>query len=90
MDSGLPFTTELNILKEMVSPPSMIAWPREKKIELPEELTTAIPWRHVVKYATNEIFFDIIEEMDSVIDVLVDFLHSDISFFCSRTIINLF
>lgn len=69
MDSGVPFTTELNILKEMVAAPSMINWPREKKIELPEELTTAIPWRHVVKYATNEIFFDIIEEMDSVVDV---------------------
>jgi len=72
MDSGLPFTTELNILKEMIAPPSLMNLPtfaRDKKIELPEELNTVVPWRHPVKYTSNEIFFDIIEEMDSVVDI---------------------
>jgi len=69
MDSGLPFSTSLNILKEMVPPPSLISWPKDKKPEIPEELSTTVPWRHPVKYATNEIFFDIIEEMDSVVDI---------------------
>lgn len=69
MDSGVPFTTELNILKEMVPPPSLLSWPKEKKLELPEELASNVPWRHSMKYTTNEIFFDIVEEIDSVVDI---------------------
>lgn len=69
MDSGVPFTTELNILKEMVPPPSLISWPKEKKVELPEEIASNVPWRRPMKYTTNEIFFDIVEEIDSVVDM---------------------
>jgi len=46
----------------------MAMWTKDKKLELPEELGTSIPWRHSVKHTTNEIFFDITEEIDAVID----------------------
>jgi len=66
----LPFNTEPNVLRSMVPPPSILApFTKDKKLEIPEELNTAIPWRHSVKYTTNEIFFDIVEYMDAVIDV---------------------
>jgi len=69
MDSGVPFNTEPNILRGMVPAPSLIPlWNKDKKLELPLELGTSIPWRHSVKHTTNEIFFDIIEEIDAVID----------------------
>lgn len=69
MDSGIPFNTEPNILRSMVRAPSLIPWGKDKKLELPEEISTAIPWRHAVKYTTNEIFFDIFEEIDAIIDL---------------------
>ena len=74
MDSGVPFTTETNVLRGMVPAPSLMAmWTKDKKLELPEELGTSIPWRHSVKHTTNEIFFDITEEIDAVIDAYVSF-----------------
>ena len=69
MDSGIPFNTEPNILRAMVRAPSLIPWGQDKQIEIPEELGTSIPWRHSVKYTTNEIFFDIMEEIDAIIDL---------------------
>ena len=72
MDSGMPFNTEASVLRGMVPPPSIIPWTQDKKLEIPPELSTSIPWRHSVKYTSNEIFFDITEEMDAIIDVYVD------------------
>ena len=71
MDSGVPFNTEPNVLRGMVPAPSLIPWGKDKKLELPEEIITSIPWRHAVKYTNNEIFFDIIEEIDAVMDLYV-------------------
>ena len=70
MDSGLPFTTEPNILKEVVPPPTLINWPKtnRKGPELPDEINSSVTWRRPVKYANNEIFFDIIEEVDAIMD----------------------
>lgn len=37
--------------------------------ELPRAAASTVPWRSVgVKYTTNEIYFDIIEEIDSIVD----------------------
>jgi len=76
MDNGLPFTTEPNILKDMIKPPSLVSdvfrgvtGQSNMSESLPEGGLTAIPWRKLgVKYANNEIFFDIIEELDCIID----------------------
>jgi len=71
MDSGMPFMTEYNILREMIHPPSLIDMiPRAGLgLQLPEGALTNIPWRRQgVKYTNNEIFFDIYEEVDAIID----------------------
>jgi len=76
MDNGLPFTTEPNILKEMIKPPNIFsnvfqAATGQSSITdvLPDGTLTSIPWRKMgVKYSNNEIFFDIIEEIDCIID----------------------
>ena len=76
MDNGIPFTTEPNALMEMIPPPNIInklsgavlgqSGVREA---LPEGSLSNTPWRKVgVKYTTNEIYFDIIEEIDCTID----------------------
>ena len=37
--------------------------------QLPDGITSNIPWRRAgVKYASNEIFFDMLEEIDATID----------------------
>eukprot|EP01095_Lingulamoeba_sp_RSL-Kostka_P003090 TRINITY_DN13_c0_g4_i1.p1 TRINITY_DN13_c0_g4~~TRINITY_DN13_c0_g4_i1.p1 ORF type:complete len:409 (-),score=121.55 TRINITY_DN13_c0_g4_i1:149-1375(-) len=72
MDSGMPFMTEPNILKVMIHPPSLMdVWPmsNESDLSLPEGALTNVPWRKIgIKYATNEIFFDIFEDIDTIID----------------------
>jgi len=76
MDNGLPFTTEPNSLMEMIPPPSMFASTKqaitcESNLSgaLPEGNLTNTPWRKLgVRYAANEIYFDIIEEMDAIVE----------------------
>jgi len=76
MDNGIPFTTEPNALMEMIPPPSMFASTKqaftgESNLSgaLPEGNLTNTPWRKLgVRYAANEIYFDIIEEMDAIIE----------------------
>merc|ERR1712188_71795 len=68
MEGGVPFTTEGNILKELVKPPTLLDLvPGKSSISsaLPDGTLTNIPWRRMnVKYTANEIYFDIIERMD--------------------------
>eukprot|EP01113_Clastostelium_recurvatum_P044457 TRINITY_DN750_c0_g1_i1.p1 TRINITY_DN750_c0_g1~~TRINITY_DN750_c0_g1_i1.p1 ORF type:complete len:415 (+),score=112.24 TRINITY_DN750_c0_g1_i1:51-1295(+) len=76
MDSGLPFTTEPNVLRDMIPPPTVLGAVFHAAMghsslgaELPGSVPSSIPWRKQgVKYANNEIFFDIIEELDCIID----------------------
>jgi AP-3 complex subunit mu len=80
LDNGYPLITEPNILREMIKPQSKItrivdnlsisgqAASRSKGV-LPEATGSTVPWRKAgVKYSNNEIFFDIIEEIDATID----------------------
>ena len=78
VDGGFPFTTESNQLREIILPPSLStrvisalsASPSSNvKEELPLAAVSKIPWRKTnVKYVTNEIYFDIVESLDVVID----------------------
>ncbi|KAI8977042.1 Mu homology domain-containing protein [Mycotypha africana] len=74
MDYGYPLTTEPNALKEIIMPPTII-----NKVmtsvgaaagvapKIPQSMSN-IPWRKAgVKYTQNEIYFDIIEEIDATI-----------------------
>jgi AP-3 complex subunit mu len=76
-DGGAPFTTEPNILKEMITPPSFLGKVTDKltgggqsvTTVLPDGLLTNVYWRRAnAKYANNEIYLDIIEHIHTTID----------------------
>jgi AP-3 complex subunit mu len=76
MDYGYPLTTEPNALKAMIKPASVIT--RLTSVAtgtssvsdvLPDGTISNMPWRKSgVKYAQNEIYLDIVEEIDSIVD----------------------
>jgi len=76
MDNGIPFSTEPNALMEMIPPSGKIKiWvdnmtgASNMTGVVPEGSLSNTPWRKTgVRYATNEIYFDIIEEIDTTID----------------------
>ena len=83
MDFGYPLTTEPNALKDMIRPASVISrlltsvegitgnTDIRSNISdvLPDGTLSNMPWRKTgVKYSQNEIYLDIIEEIDSIID----------------------
>lgn len=75
LDNGFPLTTELNMLKEMVRPPTWmevldpLSGGKRVKETLASGLLTNMAWRRQgVRYANNEIFVDVIENLNAVID----------------------
>ncbi|RUP46212.1 Longin-like domain-containing protein [Jimgerdemannia flammicorona] len=76
MDYGYPLTTEPNALKEMIMPPTIInkvmntvAAASGVAPKLPHGTLSSFPWRKAgVKYTNNEIYFDIVEEIDAIVD----------------------
>jgi len=77
LDSGLPLATESNILKELIKPPTMLRKmatlvtgnSTNMSNALPSNQLSNIPWRRLgVKYTNNEAYFDLIEEIDAIID----------------------
>ena len=76
MDYGYPLTTEPNALKAMIKPPSVISRLTTAAIGgsnvsdiLPDGTISNMPWRKTgVKYSQNEIYLDIIEEIDAIVD----------------------
>lgn len=89
VDYGWPLTTEPNALKAMIRPPTVMA-----KIQsvvtggsnavvsdaLPSGTVSNMPWRAAgVRYNQNEIYIDIIEEIDAIIDARGNVVSSDVS-----------
>jgi AP-3 complex subunit mu len=79
MDFGYPLTTEPNALKSMIKPNTVISRITSAAMGslsnstisdvLPDGTLTNMPWRKTgVKYSQNEIYVDIIEELDSIVD----------------------
>ncbi|OQR90020.1 P-3 complex subunit mu [Achlya hypogyna] len=76
IDNGYPLTTEPNALKAMVAPPStvnriaaIVSGRSRVSDVLPDGAISNIPWRKAgVKYTQNEIYFDIVEEIDAIVD----------------------
>ena len=71
LDNGLPATLELNALKEIVPPPSMLNRVFEQfgaeTSKLPLNAPRKYPWRRDnVSYANNEIFVDVVDKIDMV------------------------
>ena len=75
LDNGFPLATELNILKEMIKPPTWTAaiegalGGKKVREKLPTGQLTNTAWRRAgVKYSSNEMFVDIDEMVDCIVD----------------------
>ncbi|KAF6032637.1 AP3M2 [Bugula neritina] len=77
LDNGFPLVTESNILKELIKPPNILRSIQDVVLNtstgvaqnLPAGQLSNVPWRRAgVKYANNEAYFDVIEEIDAIID----------------------
>lgn len=90
VDYGWPLTTEPNALKAMIRPPSMMAKLTSAMFSsgsatishaLPSGTVSNMPWRAAgVTYTQNEIYMDIIEEIDAIIDAATgNIVQSDVS-----------
>jgi AP-3 complex subunit mu len=89
VDYGWPLTTEPNALKALIRPPSVMS-----KIQsavtggsnaivseaLPSGTVSNMPWRAAgVRYNQNEIYLDIVEEIDAIMDSNGNIVSSDVS-----------
>lgn len=77
LDNGFPLATESNVLKELIRPPNLLRTITDtvtgKSTNMSDTLPTGqlsnVPWRRTgVKYTNNEAYFDVIEEVDVIID----------------------
>jgi len=74
IDNGFPITTELSLLYDLVKPPvgvlKSISDAVNTHVQSSGHGISPVPWRKIgIKYAANEIFFDLDEEMNCIIDV---------------------
>jgi len=77
MDNGFPLTTEPSILRDMIAPPNIVSKmlsvvtgkTSNVSSTLPNATSSCVPWRKTdSKYASNEIYVDLVEEMDAVVN----------------------
>lgn len=77
LDNGFPLAMEVNVLKELIRPPNFLRTiadtitgnPTGVGAVLPTGQLSSVPWRRAgVKYANNEAYFDVTEEVDVIID----------------------
>lgn len=88
MDNGYPLTTEPNALKSMIMPPTVFGKVQSTLTgrstavadDLAEGMISSMPWRKAgVKYAQNEIYVDIIEEVDAILDKMGQTISSEVT-----------
>ncbi|XP_028324638.1 AP-3 complex subunit mu-1-like [Gouania willdenowi] len=76
LDNGFPLATESSVLKELIKPPNILrsvvntlTGGSNVGSSLPTSHLSTIPWRrNGVKYTHNEAYFDVIEEIDAIVD----------------------
>ena len=77
VDHGWPLTTEPNALKAMIRPPTVMAKLQSVMFNnntnvsdaLPSGTISNMPWRAAgVSYTQNEIYMDIVERVDAIVD----------------------
>ncbi|CAL8999188.1 unnamed protein product, partial [Prunus brigantina] len=80
IDNGFPLTTEPNILREMIAPPNIVnkmlsvvtGNSSNMSDTVPGATSSFIPWRTTdPKYANNEAYVDLVEEMDAIVNSCV-------------------
>lgn len=74
IDNGYPITTEISLLKDLVKvPQSVMKTVVDSAMNLKASSghgRSPVPWRKLgIRYANNEIFFDLIEEITCIVDV---------------------
>ena len=88
MDFGIPLTTEPNALKAMIKPPSLASritsaiGQESSQISdvLPDGTISNMPWRlSGVHYTNNEVYLDLVEEVDSILTVQGLIVSSEVS-----------
>lgn len=87
LDNGDPLTTEPNALKAMIKPPSVmgrlqaVATGKSSVSDvLPDGTISSMPWRKSgVKYAQNDIYLDIIEEVDAIVSQSGQVISSEVT-----------
>jgi len=89
VDYGWPLTTEPNGLKGLIKPPTVMGKIQQAVTggssaivsdELPSGTVSNMPWRAAgVKHSQNEIYIDIVEEIDAIIDANGNVVSSDVS-----------
>jgi AP-3 complex subunit mu len=87
VDYGWPLTTEPNALKAMIRPPSVISKLSSVVFAntnvsdaLPSGTISNMPWRATgVSYSQNEIYMDIVEEVDAIVDTTGNVISLDVS-----------
>ena len=89
VDYGWPLTTEPNALKALIRPPTMMGKLQQLVTgsqsavvanALPNGTISNMPWRKAgVHYQKNEMYIDIVEEIDAIVDVNGRVISSDIS-----------
>ena len=87
MDNGSPFNTELSLLKEVIPPPSFTdglpGWTKSKNAVLPtwgaDNSGAEVAWRkRGIKHSTNEVYLDILEQCDAILDAQGKVLQCDV------------
>ncbi|KAL6990010.1 AP-3 complex subunit mu [Sarracenia purpurea var. burkii] len=77
IDNGFPFTTEPNILREMIAPPNIVSKvlsvvtgnSSNVRNTLPGATASSVPWRTTdLKHTNNDVYVDLVEEMDAIIN----------------------
>jgi len=85
VDYGWPLTTEPNALKGMIRPPTVMSKLLQNTStlvsdELPSGTVSNMPWRASgVNYTQNEIYMDIVEEVDAIVSSTGSLVSSDVS-----------
>ena len=84
VDYGWPLTTEQNALKAMIRPPTVMSKLLQTTAtvsdELPSGTVSNMPWRAAgVSYSQNEIYVDICEEVDAIVDASGAIVSCDVS-----------
>ncbi|KAF6775393.1 hypothetical protein AHF37_04761 [Paragonimus kellicotti] len=87
LDSGFPLATEPNILKELIKPGTLLKTLAEAVTGKNSSVSSTLPtcqlsnvrWRRSgVKYASNEAYFDLIEEINAIVDNSGNTVHKEI------------
>lgn len=87
VDHGWPLTTEPNALKAMIRPPTVMSKLLQSATSsntvstaLPSGTVSNMPWRASgIYYSNNEIYMDIVEEVDAILDATGNLVSSDVS-----------